>query len=330
MLVNLPVSRFNLTMNEAFDPELIKEINQVDYEAERRERGQALIARAIEIQIELNTLEFDDEDARWSYTHKAMEELNDASIYFGRRGKVNGRCGWQDFGLDGRAQIAHMHFDDTPVIDRGFIVLQRDDLIDSEDTKYFVGHWLELEPESSSVERVIVAPLTGPTDITYELTLDEHGQALRALLPADQMDFFDRITDVGSDEELSDAVALLSRMRIDLRQMNQDTIIDLADYMTMRLGIRKDIPYLVAMNERLVLDGDTTYKIDTNRTDATIATLGDLALLSGIGGGLGEWFFELHYVAPTGVDAHEGLHVVPLSSIEVIQPLDYHEEDDGE
>lgn len=321
------LSRFNHCMEEGLDRRRIDDINQIGWEDRRRAREEATMRRAVELQVELNNYHFYDEDARCKYTHEAIMDLNLQSPYLNRTVHVDGRCGWRVENKVGASRIKWAPFKDIAAIDRGFTVVQRDK---DDGTEYAVMHCLETTLRDDGVVRSIVVPLSGGADLWHRLNADDYVELLRAVLPADMMDMFERLTDVYSDDQLQAAVGMLARMRVDTSHISQDTMVDIADYVSMRLGVRNDAIYMVALNEHLYLDEKDTYKIAPEITDVFAAHITDLVLAREIDGEVSQWFAELKFLAASGVHAREGTFLAPLSSIDALQLLDIPDDGEGE
>lgn len=308
-------------MDERLDPRTIEEIDRIDWITRRQLREEEYLARALALRDSLNGYTFSDDDQRLNYMYDSLMELDRDSPYINRSVRIDGYCAWQGYDSQtGRARLVGRMFVDTQAIDRGMTVLERD-YADGDiwETKYVIGHLLELADETGDT-RYVVAPLKD-TQLVYDPILEDYENVLKSVLPLDMFDMFWRMTAVSSDEEVAKAVGLLARMRIDCRHISSSTMGDLSEYVAGRLAISDQTAYMIAINEHLLVQEDGYSKVVPRHPQVQAVKIKDTLLAPSIDGDDWRWFFQVENITTGGIYSTEGEWLVPLSSIEALRIL---------
>lgn len=314
-------------MEDHFDASLVRQINQLDWKGQRRQREVELARQAEELEEEINSMHFSDEDDRLDYIHAGIMRLNDISPYIHREGVVTGMCARQVYTASGQPRIGMNSFQDLPIINRGFTILENSppEGDDESEIQYVLGQLVEYTQGGETHYRMIDAE-TSQTD--YQLNVQDYRELLEIYLPPDMLQMFEEITDVYSDAELQAAVHMLARMRVDPQHIATETLTQLSAYVADRLGIDPNESYFMVMNDHLYRDETTTWRIRAPHPQAYAVQIQDIVLAPQVEGDGWQWFAQVGYIAPSGIHAREGLHLVPLDSIETMQRLSLDDSDD--
>lgn len=319
VLANLSVSRFNHIMENMPDKQHVQDIERLGWLIERENKEQALLRRAADLEAKLDGCEFNDDDEQYSFLHDALREINDDNPYIGREGRVTGVCGVPFQDPEGRPRVWGIEVKGTAFTNLGLTVLPY--VIDNapSQTEYYIGHWLEYVSGDDGERHTIVAQLSdeAPVNMTYDENVVDYMASLRSVLPRDMMDMFERITTVYSDDQLSEAVQLLARMRIDTRHIAGETMTDLANYVMARLGIRQDVPHMMVVGETLTDEaGNEQFVVDT---DAVM--IERLVIEQAYGVHTGSWHMEVQYLTGENTLMTGARPSIPLASIQALHPL---------
>jgi hypothetical protein len=314
-------------MEDHFDASLAGQIDQLDWEGRRRQREVMLARQTEEFEEEINSMYFDDEDDRLNYIHAGIMRLNDVSPYIHREGVVTGMCSRQVYTASGCPRIGMNSFENLPIVNRGFTVFENSppDGDDESEIQYVVGQLIEYTLEGETRYRMIDAK-TSQAD--YQLSVQDYRDLLEIYLPLDMLQMFDKITDVYSDAELQAAVHMLAHMYVDPQHIATETLTQLSAYVADRLGIDPNESYFMVMNDHLYRDDTRTWRIRAPHPQAYAVQIHDIVLAPQIEGDSWQWFAQVGYIAPSGIHAREGIHLVPLDSIETMQRLVLDDSDD--